>query len=146
MKTLQEIMTKNCVTLTPQDNVYEAAVKMKEHDIGFIPVVEGKKLLGVITDRDIVLRCTAEKKPGSTAVTEIMSHDIVTASPNTTIQEAAKLLAGKQIRRLPIVENGELVGVVAIADMAVREKFEDEAGEALSEISEPNGQFAKTTL
>lgn len=130
-------MTKDCATVTLQDNVYEVAVKMKQEDTGFIPVVDGKKLIGVITDRDLVLRGFAEKKEGSTAVKEVMSsNQITSATPETTVDEAAKLMASQQIRRLPVCENGELVGIVSIGDLAVRDKFEDEAGEALSQISE----------
>ncbi|MFE5319699.1 CBS domain-containing protein [Paenibacillus sp. NPDC056579] len=130
-------MTKDCATVTLLDNVYEVAVKMKQEDTGFIPVVEGKKLIGVITDRDLVIRGFADKKEGSTAVKEVMSsNQITTATPETTVDEAVKLMASQQIRRLPVCENGELVGIVSIGDLAVRDKFEDEAGEALSQISE----------
>ncbi|GIQ68702.1 CBS domain-containing protein [Xylanibacillus composti] len=135
-KKLRDIMSRDCVTITLQDNVYEIAVKMKEHDIGFIPVVENKKLIGVVTDRDLVVRGYAEKRSGSFEVREVMSTDVVTASPEMTVDEAANLMARNQIRRLPVVENGELVGIVAIGDLAVREIFVNEAGEALSEISE----------
>jgi CBS domain-containing protein len=134
---LKDIMTTNCATVTLKDNVFEVAVKMKQEDTGFIPVVEGKKLIGVITDRDLVLRGYAEKKQGSAAVEEVMSsNQITSATPETTVDEAVKLMASQQIRRLPVVENGELVGIVSIGDLAVRDKFEDEAGEALSKISE----------
>ncbi|NOU95243.1 CBS domain-containing protein [Paenibacillus sp. LMG 31456] len=136
-KKIKEIMTKDCATVTLKDNVYEVAVKMKQEDTGFIPVVDGKKLIGVITDRDLVIRGFAAKKEGSTAVAEVMSsNQITSATPETTVDEAAKLMASQQIRRLPVVENGELVGIVSIGDLAVRSNFEDEAGEALSEISE----------
>ena len=136
MKTIKEIMSTDCVTVTLNDNLYEIALKMKQNDIGFIPVVEGKKLVGVVTDRDLVIRGYAEKHSGSTAVGEVISKDVTTISPDATIDEAAKLMARQKIRRLPVVENGELIGVVAIADLAIREVFVDEAGQALSEISE----------
>jgi CBS domain-containing protein len=136
-RTLKEIMTKDCATVTLKDNVYEVAVKMKQEDTGFIPVVDGKKLIGVITDRDLVLRGYADKREGSAAIKEVMSDtQITTATPETTVEEAAKLMAQHQVRRLPVVENGQLVGIVSIGDLAVRTKFEDEAGEALSQISE----------
>jgi CBS domain-containing protein len=134
-KTVKDIMAKDCVTVTLQDNVFEIALKMKQHDIGFIPVVEGKKLIGVVTDRDLVLRGYAEKRSGSAAVKEVMSDGIETIDASTTIDAAAKRMADEQIRRLPVVENGELIGVVAIGDLAVRGKFVDEAGAALSQIS-----------
>jgi CBS domain-containing protein len=136
-RTVKEIMTRDCATVTLKDNVYEAAVIMKQEDTGFIPVVDGKRLIGVITDRDLVLRGYADKREGSAAIKEVMSNQqITTATPDTTVEEAAKLMANHQIRRLPVVENGELVGIVSIGDLAVRSNSEDEAGEALSEISE----------
>lgn len=134
-KTVREIMSKDCVTVTLQDNVYEIALKMKQHDIGFVAVVDGKKLIGVVTDRDLVVRGYAEKHSGSTAVEQVITKDIATIDPNTSIEEAAKIMAKNQIRRLPVVENGELVGIVAIGDLAVRGSFEDEAGQALGKIS-----------
>jgi CBS domain-containing protein len=138
MKTVKEIMSKDCVTVTLQDNVYEIAVKMKQNDIGFIPVVEGKKLIGVVTDRDLVVRGLAEKREGSAAVQQVISENITSIPSNLTVDEAAKIMAKEQVRRLPVVDNGELVGVVAIGDLAVRDKFENEAGEALSKISKPD--------
>jgi len=133
---VREIMSKDCVTVTPQDTIINAAMKMRDLDIGFIPVVEGKKLAGVITDRDIVIRCVAEKKPDTTKVGEVLSQNLVTVSPDTTVDEAAKLMAREQVRRLPVVEHGELVGVVALGDLAVRKMHDEKAGKALSEISE----------
>lgn len=137
LKKVSEIMTDDVVTVTPQDNVYEVAVKMKENDTGFIPVVEGgDKLIGVITDRDLVIRGIAEKRPGSTAVDEVMTKGIKTASRDMSVDEAAELMAQQQIRRLPVCEGDRLIGIVSIGDMAVRNIFADNAGEALSEISE----------
>lgn len=135
MKTVKEIMTTDCVTVTLQDNVFEIAAKMKQNDIGFIPVVEGKKLIGVVTDRDLVIRGYAEKRSGSATVNDVMSEKLVTITTETTVDDAAKLMAQEQVRRLPVVNNGELVGVVAIGDLAVRDWYDDEAGEALSRIS-----------
>lgn len=136
MKTIQEIMSKDCITVTLQDNVYEIAVKMKEHDIGFIPVVDGKKLIGVVTDRDLVVRGYAEKREGSTAVEQVISQNISSISSSTSIDEAAQIMANEKVRRLPVVDNGELVGVIAIGDLAVRDALENEAGEALGKISQ----------
>ena len=136
MALVREIMTKDCVTVTPQDTIVNAAMKMRDLDIGFIPVVEGRRLVGVITDRDIVIRCVAEKKPDTTKVSEVVSQNLVTVTPDTTVDEAAKLMAREQIRRLPVVENGNLVGVVALGDLAVRKMHDEKAGKALSEISE----------
>jgi len=138
---IRDIMTTDVECVTLVDNVYEVAVKMRDHNVGVIPVVdEGQNCIGVITDRDLVIRGYAEKRSGSAAIKEVMSSELVTGTPDMSVDEAAKLMAQKQIRRLPIIENGKLVGIVAMADLAVREKYTNEAGYALSEIYEPTGQ------
>lgn len=137
-RTLREIMTKDVQTVTLQDNVYEVAVKMRDYNVGVIPVVDEKQdVIGVITDRDIVIRGIAEKREGSAKVQDVMTRDIVLGQPGMSADEAARIMARHQIRRLPVVENGKLVGIVAIGDLAVRNILQDEAGQALSEISEP---------
>ncbi|ASS65848.1 MULTISPECIES: CBS domain-containing protein [unclassified Paenibacillus] len=133
---VSQIMSKPCITATLKDNVYELAVLMKDHGIGFVPIVEGERLVGVVTDRDLVVRGYAVKHSGSTAVIEVMTPNPVTLSPEDTAEEAGRLFAEKEIRRLPVVEDGRLIGVVAIGDLAVRDRFADEAGQALSAISE----------
>ncbi len=129
-------MTADCVTVTPQDNIYDVAVLMKEHDIGFVPVIEGRNMIGVITDRDLVIRGYAAKHPESTSVKEVLTENVKTVTPNMSVDEAASIMASGQIRRLPVVENGQLMGVVSLGDLAIREIFVNEAGEALSDISE----------
>ena len=136
MRKIADVMTSDCVTLSPNDNVFEAAVLMRDHDIGFVPVVEGRRLIGVCTDRDLVIRGYADKHPGSASITEVMTLDVQTVSPNLSVDEAVTIMKNKQIRRLPVVENGELQGIVALGDLAVRDIFVSEAGEALSGISE----------
>lgn len=135
MASIRDIMSTDVQTITLKDNVFEIATLMKQHDIGFVPVVEGSKLIGVVTDRDLVLRGYAEKRSGSAAVEEVISMDVATISPQASIEEAAKLMANEKVRRLPVVDNGELVGVVALADLAVRKTSDEQAGKALSEIS-----------
>lgn len=138
MTTVNEIMSHNTVKVTLQDNIYEVAVLMKQHDTGFIPVVDtdGHTLLGVITDRDLVLRAMAEKHPGSTAVEHVMTTDVRIATPEMSVDEVAELMADEQIRRLPVTENKRLIGIVSIGDLAKRNIFADEAGAALNRISE----------
>ncbi len=136
MPTLKEIMTKDVETCTLLDNVYEVAVKMKEYNVGSIPIVDGEKIVGVITDRDIVTRCIAEKHPASSKVEVIMSKELITIAPDSDAAQAAQLMADKQIRRLPVVEGGRLVGVVSLGDFAIRESLEAQASIALEEISE----------
>ncbi|MFX3633357.1 MAG: CBS domain-containing protein [Candidatus Pristimantibacillus sp.] len=135
-KTVKEIMSTDCVTATLQDNIYELAVLMKQNDIGIVPIVDGRKLIGVVTDRDLVIRGYAGKHSGSTEVAAVMTSDVQTISSSATTHEAAKMMASNKIRRLPVVDDGKLVGILAIGDLAVREIFVNEAGEALNEISE----------
>lgn len=138
METIREIMTDEVECCTLLDNVYEVALKMKELNVGAIPIVDQKKLVGMITDRDIVLRCIAEKHPASSKVEDIMSSQLITISPDAESKEAIKLMAEHQIRRLPVVENGELIGIVSLGDSAVREMTDDQAKVALTQISEQN--------
>ncbi|SEN83639.1 CBS domain-containing protein [Paenibacillus sophorae] len=141
-KTVQEVMTTQPVTVTLQDNIYEAAVKMRDNDTGFIPVVDfsdGNTLIGVVTDRDLVIRGYAEKHSGSTSVEKVMTTGIRCASQSTSVDEAAELMASQQIRRLPVTDGKKLIGVVSIGDLAVRNIFADNAGAALSDISEQHG-------
>jgi CBS domain-containing protein len=138
MEKIRDIMTDNVECCTLLDNMFEVAVKMKELDVGAIPIVDQDHLMGMITDRDIVIRGVAEKHPGSTKVEEIMSKTLVTVSPDTSSKDAAKLMADHQIRRLPVVENGRLIGIVSLGDFAIRQLTDDQAKQALTEISERN--------
>lgn len=136
LKTVRDVMSSNVEYCTPVDNAYEVAVKMKDLNVGAIPIVENGSLVGMITDRDLVVRGIAGKRSGSNSVTNIMSDQLVTVTPDTSAQEAAQLMAEKQIRRLPVVENGQLIGIVSLGDLAVDSKTDEKAGYALSEISE----------
>ncbi|MEH7355017.1 CBS domain-containing protein [Neobacillus drentensis] len=138
MEEIRDIMTENVESCTLLDNMFEVAVKMKDLNVGAIPIVNQEKLVGMITDRDIVIRGVAEKHPGSTKVEDIMSKTLVTVTPGTSSKEAAKLMAEHQIRRLPVVDNGKLIGIVSLGDFAIRELTDDQAKEALTEISEQN--------
>lgn len=146
MRTLREIMTTDVNYVTPEDNVYEVARLMKEHNIGMVPVVENGVLKGILTDRDIVIRGIAEKNPNSSAVSEIMTQNPVYGTPDMSVHEAAQIMANAQIRRLPVVENNQLVGVVSLGDIAVREPFQDEAGWALNQISQTHNPNVSSDL
>lgn len=136
---LREIMTTNVECCGPQEQVSQAAMVMKRLDVGSVPVCQNNnQVVGVITDRDIVLRCVAENQPTTTPIQSVMSQNVVTAPPDMSVDKAAHLMAEKQIRRLPIVENGQLVGIVAIGDLATRHPSAEEAGHALSDISSPS--------
>lgn len=140
MEKVRDIMTDDIECCSLLDNMYEVAVKMKELDVGAIPIVDEEKIVGMITDRDIVVRGTAEKRPGSTKVEKIMSDKLITCTEDMTTKEAAKIMAKHQIRRLPVVEGDKLVGIVSLGDFAIHELTDLQAGEALSEISEQNIQ------
>jgi CBS domain-containing protein len=134
---IRDIMTNDVECCTLLDNVFEVATKMKEWNVGAIPIVDGEKLVGMITDRDIVVRGVAEKHPGSTKVEDIMSGHLVTVTADTSTKEAAQLMAENQIRRLPVVEGDQLIGIVSLGDFAVHDLTDDQAKKALTEISEP---------
>ena len=141
MQTVKDVMTTNIQYCTPLDNVYEVAVKMKDYVVGAIPICEDGHLLGMITDRDIAIRGVAEKHPGSTKVTDIMSEKLVTVTADVSVDEAAELMASEQIRRLPVVDGEKLIGMVSLGDLATRDQYSDNAGKALSEISECHGEL-----
>ncbi len=137
MKT-KDVMTKDPATLGPQATLGEAATLMRQEDCGSIPIVEGGRLVGIVTDRDIVVRAVAAGKDArTTAVSEVMSADPVCISPDTDVDEAAKVMAERQIRRLPVVEDGKLAGILVIGQIARREPDEQQTGETLKEISQP---------
>jgi CBS domain-containing protein len=135
-KSIQEAMTPNPTTVEPTTTVQEAARIMKSEDIGPLPIVEGDKLVGVITDRDLAIRIVAEGRGTDTTVGEIASKDVVTVDPQQSIDDAARLMAEHQVRRLPVVEeDGRLVGILAQADVA--EAGHDAlTGETVQQISQ----------
>jgi CBS domain-containing protein len=135
----RDIMTKNPDTASPTTPVADVARMMRDLDVGIVPVLDGDKLLGVITDRDITIRVTAEGlNPYDTSVDPFVSPNPVTVSPDDDVDKVRKLMADKQIRRVLVTDNDHLVGVVSIGDLAVKEKSADkQIGEALQEISEP---------
>jgi CBS domain-containing protein len=137
VRKIRDIMTSDVETCTLLDNVFEVAVKMKDLNVGAIPIVDEDRLVGMITDRDIVIRGVAEKHPPSSKVEAVMSDHLVTATQDMTTEEATKLMAEHKIRRLPVVEGDKLVGIVALGDFAVNELTDEQAQHALTEISEP---------
>ncbi|MBU3191105.1 CBS domain-containing protein [Clostridium bowmanii] len=136
---ISEIMTKDVVSLSVDDTVKHAAELMKEHNIGSLPVNTGEKVVGIITDRDIILRCVAEGKDLKVQkVREIMTTNPVVANENLNVDDAARIMSERQIRRLPVIENNTLVGMVSLGDLAVEPKLRGEAAGVLSEISIPS--------
>ena len=134
---IREVMTQRPVTCSPTDVCAQAATLMKQQDCGSIPVVEDGRLVGIVTDRDIVVRAVAAgKDPKTLRVAEIMSADPISVSPDDDVAEAAKVMAERQVRRLPVVENGRLVGLLVTAQVARHENAR-ETGETIKEISAP---------
>ncbi|MFD2639487.1 CBS domain-containing protein [Piscibacillus salipiscarius] len=134
---IKNLMSTNVVSVTPQQSLKEAAELMVQNDIGAIPVVENGALRGIITDRDITTRATAMDKDGNCTVGECMSDQLTTADASMDIHQAAQLMAEKQIRRLPVTENGQLAGMLSLGDLATQNIFQNEASQALSNISFP---------
>lgn len=135
---VKDVMTKSVASLNPQDTVERAAQLMKEHDIGSLPVCEGERVIGIVTDRDIALRCVASgQNIKAQNVRDIMTSNPVVVNSNTDVKDAARIMSERQIRRIPIVDNNNLVGMVALGDLAVEPQLEHSAEIALSNISEP---------
>ena len=132
-----EVMTTEVETVQMNSTLEEAASIMKVENVGAVPVVdEDDDLVGILTDRDIVVRCVADgKNPAETNVEDVLSHELETIEPDADIEEAARLMADKQIRRLPVCEDGDLVGMLSIGDLAVKTPRVDASAEALREIS-----------
>ena len=134
---LRDIMTKQVIRIAPEETVAVAARTLAHYNIGSLPVCGSDgRLQGVVTDRDIVTRCLAANRPAAnTTVREVMTTQVVTAGADLDVSLAAGLMGRRQIRRLPILENERLCGMVSLADMATAEPSSIDAGDALTEIS-----------
>lgn len=136
MTTVRDVMTKDVKFCAPHDSVTSAAKIMRDINCGSIPVCKDKKVVGMITDRDIVLNCVADGKDNNSVhCHDCMTSDVIICSPDTDIHDCANMMADHQIRRIPVVENGAMVGICAIGDVATVDIHINEAGEALSQIS-----------
>jgi len=137
MRQIRQLMTVRPRTVKVGDTIVEAAKVMRGEDSGIAPIVDGDRLVGVLTDRDIVTRViAAERDPKLVKVEEIASLNLVTVDPDQGLEEALRLMARHQIRRLPVVEeDGKLIGIVAQADVARHARFNDIA-EVVQQISE----------
>ena len=136
-KTIRELMTDNVCSIDADQTVAHAAKMLRDEDVGLAPIVEGDKLIGMLTDRDITIRVVAEgKDPDTTKVRDVASTRLVTIDPDQDLDEALRLMGTNQVRRLPVVEeDGKLVGVVAQADIALHAP-EEKTGEVVERISE----------
>jgi CBS domain-containing protein len=136
---IKEIMTDKVAFVSPETTVVETARLMQKHDVGSIPVCEGPNLVGIVTDRDIVVRNVAHgKNPSTIPVREIMTTAVKTIAPEMELNQVAELMSQQQIRRLPVVENNQLVGMVSLGDLATQAKHDVEVASTLGEISQPS--------
>ncbi|MHB8076963.1 MAG: CBS domain-containing protein [Desulfosporosinus fructosivorans] len=134
---VRDIMTSSVDWVTPDTTVVKVAQLMKKDDVGSIPICQDNNLIGIITDRDIVLKVVAAGgNTNNVSCKDIMSKDIISVTADQDVHEAANMMSKYQVRRLPVIENGKLVGIVAIGDLAIEKIHINEAGDALSDISQ----------
>jgi CBS domain-containing protein len=141
---VSEVMTKDVRLIEPTQTIREAAKMMAELDAGIMPVREGDRLVGMITDRDIAVRAVAEGKGPDTSVSEVMTDDIKYCYEDDDTDDVARNMADIQVRRLPVLTRDKrLVGIISFGDMAVTDE-PGKAGEAVAGISQPGGQHSQT--
>ncbi len=134
---VRHAMTQSPITASAEMNASDAAALMKQYDVGAIPVTRDNELLGLVTDRDLVLRVLAERQnPIQVQLGSILTKTPVTVTPDTRISEARDLMAEHRVRRLPVVKNEELIGIISLGDIAIADASERAVGETLEEISE----------
>ena len=136
---LKDVMTREVEVISPEASLEEAAGKMDQLDVGPLPVCDGGRLVGLVTDRDITVRATAAgKDPRTTRVREAMTTDVLSCFEDQDVQEAARLMEAQQVRRVPVLDRaGRLVGIVSLADLAVETGDARLGGEVLEGVSEP---------
>lgn len=140
----RDIMTKSVKTATRADSLQTVARLMRDGDMGSVPVVEDGKLVGIVTDRDLVVRSIADGKDASTSIAEAMTTDIFSVKPDDFAFEAIRLMGDKQVRRIPVVDDeGQLAGIIAMADIALEMEDHQEIAETLEEISSGSGFWSK---
>ena len=118
MPSVKDLMTKNVITIDLKKSVFDAAVLMSEKRIGCLVIVDGEEPVGIVTERDFVRRVVAKNLPLETKVSEIMSKPLITIDPDASLREAARLMLNNKVRRLPVVKENQLVGIIVIADFA----------------------------
>ena len=135
---IRELMTCPVIRIHPEESVAVAARTLARYNIGILPVCGSDgRLCGLVTDRDLVTRCLASgRSPAVTPVRDVMTTQILSAKPDMDARTAAELMGRGQIRRLPVMENGRLCGMVSLGDLALREETLTDAGDALGEISD----------
>ena len=140
----REIMTRNVTTANRETSIKDVAILMRDGDMGAMPIVEDGKLVGIVTDRDMVVRGVAENKTFDSPIGDVMTTEIFSVKEDDFAFEAIRLMGDKQVRRVPIInEQGELVGIIAMADVALETEDEREIAETLEEISSGKGFWKK---
>jgi CBS domain-containing protein len=132
---VRDVMTSNPRTVSPNDGIQVAARIMKEEDTGVVPVVDNGRAVGIVTDRDIVIRAIAEGSMDR-PIGDIATREVVCVRPDDSTREAERIMSERQIRRLPVVEGDRLVGIVSLGDIAVKEGKDSRTGDTLENISE----------
>ena len=140
---IRDVMTPNPRTVSPNDTIQAAAQVMQEEDTGAVPVVDDGQVLAVVTDRDIVVRVVAEGGSISSGVGDIATKSVICVTPDMSTNEASELMSEHQIRRLPVVENDRLVGIVSIGDLAVKEGKDSRWGPSPLSTSGPQHHFIR---
>ncbi len=144
-KKCREIMTRNVKTAGCAATLQEVAALMRDGDMGAMPVVENGRLIGIVTDRDIVVRAIADGRNASTPIGAVMTTDVFSVNENDFVFEAIRLMGDKQVRRVPIVnDKGELAGIIAMADVALETEDQNEIAETLEEISSGSAFWKKS--
>lgn len=131
---VRDVMSTSVQSCSNQDNLSAVASKMQALNIGSMPVVENNQVVGMVTDRDMVVRGLTNGAPND-SIQSVMSNNVITVSSSASLEEAAQLMSQHQVRRLPVVDNGNLVGMVSLGDLATREQADQKAGQALTQIS-----------
>jgi len=133
---IKDIMTRSVVSVAPEESVAVAARTMTQYNIGALPVCKNGKLCGLVTDRDMVIRCLASgRDPANTRVKHVMTEQVTAVQPDMDTGAAAHLMGRLQVRRLPVVKNGRLCGMVSLGDLAKREETVLDAGDVLADVS-----------
>ncbi|MBM7554842.1 CBS domain-containing protein [Thalassobacillus pellis] len=138
MSIIKDYMSTSLATCNPSDNLATLAKHMKEEDVGFIPIVENDKYVGVVTDRDIVVRGLAKGTADNIHASDIMTEKVITGSPDMDVEEAARLMQEHQIKRLMVVEKDRFSGVVSLGDLGI-EGADEVAADIVSELSKGKG-------
>ncbi len=136
---VKDIMTTNVTYVEPNASILDTAKLMQQHNVGSIPVCDKGSVVGMVTDRDIVVRNIAiGKNPQQTPVSDIMTTGVTSVSPDMEMSQVTKMMANSQVRRVPVVDQNNLVGIVALGDVATDAIFDTEVADTLTEISRPS--------